>query len=134
MIEPMRRSASYVVLGTALMGCAVPGAGSKTKVVALRPDSASARKVAIVNRAGENPFGYSPSVITVRVGTRVVWRNRSSTDHTVTDAGDHVGFNSGVRRLIHPGARWSYVFHHAGTYRYYCVIHPFMKGRVIVRP
>jgi hypothetical protein len=35
--------------------------------------------------------------------------------------------------LIHPGARFRFVFDHAGTFSYHCTPHPFMKGVVVVK-
>jgi plastocyanin len=86
----------------------------------------------MLNHAGYNPYVFSPRTITVKVGTRVVWRNRSSADHTVTASTSPAAFDSGTARLIHPKAQWSFVFRRPGRYAYYCLLHPFMKGIVIV--
>jgi plastocyanin len=32
-----------------------------------------------------------------------------------------------------PGANWQYTFSKPGTYQFFCVVHPFMKGVVIVK-
>ena len=32
------------------------------------------------------------------------------------------------------GAAYSHTFAQAGTYQYYCVIHPNMKGTIVVTP
>jgi len=72
---------------------------------------------------------FSPSAITVVVGVNntVVWTNNDSAEHTVT-ATDN-SFNSGY---IEPGQTYTHTFMSPGTYTYYCTIHPWMKGTVIV--
>jgi len=73
---------------------------------------------------------FSPPTITVVIGVNntVVWTNYDSAEHTVT-ATDN-SFNSG---FIQPGQSFSYTFTTPGTYNYYCTIHPWMKGTVIVK-
>jgi len=73
---------------------------------------------------------FSPTTITVVIGVNstVVWTNYDSAEHTVT-ATDN-SFNSG---FIQPGQSFSYTFTTPGTYGYYCTIHPWMKGTVIVK-
>ena len=72
---------------------------------------------------------YNPDSITVPVGTHVVWRNFDSVPHTVT--GTNGLFDSGV---MDQGENFSYTFQDPGTYDYYCMIHPYMKAKVIVTP
>jgi plastocyanin len=69
---------------------------------------------------------YSPELIEVSVGTAVTWTNNDVIIHTVTDLGGK--FDSG---FIQPDETWKYTFDSAGTYYYYCSIHPWMKGAVI---
>ena len=72
---------------------------------------------------------YNPDSITVPVGTHVVWRNFDSTPHTVTITNGL--FDSSV---MDRGENFSYTFQDPGTYDYYCMIHPYMKAKVIVTP
>lgn len=75
----------------------------------------------------ENPANdYSPNVITVPLGATVVWTNKDDVPHTVTKDGM---FDSG---MLAQGDSWSYTFTEPGTYEYYCIPHPWMKGKVIV--
>ena len=90
-------------------------------------------RVDMKNQHGSDPYVYTPKTITVRVGAKVVFRNVSSAPHTVSDTGKQPGFDSGVHHLINPGRSWSYVFHHPGTYKYTCLLHPYMLGKVIVK-
>ena len=89
---------------------------------------------------------YSPSVMYVNVGDTITWTNDDQEGHTVT-SGESSGrfgwmsqkeggfgkpdgiFDSG--RFM-PNESWSYTFDDAGTFRYYCVIHPWMEGVIVV--
>ncbi len=77
---------------------------------------------------------YSPSELTTLVGTSVTWLNDSGVIHTVTSGNLLEGpdgiFDSGI---IMSGDSFSYTFSEAGHYQYYCTIHPWMTGTVIVR-
>ncbi len=72
---------------------------------------------------------YDPDSITVPVGTHVVWRNFDSVPHTATSTNGL--FDSGV---MEQNENFSYTFQDPGTYDYYCLIHPYMKAKVIVTP
>jgi plastocyanin len=77
--------------------------------------------VSIVYRA------YQPSTTIVTVGETVTWRNETLMQHTVT-AIDGT-FNSGV---MAGGTSFSVTFTTPGTFLYKCLVHPTMKGTVIV--
>src|SRR5207248_7309256 len=83
--------------------------------------------VDIVDDGDMASWGYSPTSLTVTAGTTVTWKNLGSQVHGVTSQ-DQL-FDS---RLLDPGKSWSYTFDTPGTYRYFCVPHPWMKGRVVV--
>jgi plastocyanin len=73
-------------------------------------------------------FAYAPGELKVDAGTTVSFSNRDSTGHTATaddstfDTGTIEGGESGSVKLTQPG-----------TYRYYCLFHPFMRGTVTVK-
>ena len=75
----------------------------------------------------ETPSDYSVNVLTVPVGTTVIWTNEDSTMHTVT-ALDGT-FDSG---FLDNGDSWSFTFDVPGEYEYYCLPHPWMRAKVIV--
>lgn len=78
-------------------------------------------KVSIKNRS------FSPAVATIKSGTTVIWTNDDSVNHTV-DGG--TAFKSTV---LQPGDTFSYTFNGAGTFTYFCDIHPSMKGKIVVK-
>jgi plastocyanin len=70
---------------------------------------------------------YSPTIIQVISGTTVTWTNNDSVVHTVTDLNGT--FDS---HLILPNTIWKHDFFNEGKYNYFCTLHPWMKGLVIV--
>ena len=77
-----------------------------------------------------NPKFYDPSSANIPVGATVTWINKDSTIHTVTSSsGSPSMFDS---KTLFPGQTFQNSFNKAGTYDYYCTIHPFMKGQIIV--
>jgi plastocyanin len=73
-------------------------------------------------------LAYHPGQTEIPVGTTVTWTNSDTVPHTAT-ATDGT-FDSGV---FDPGESYSYTFDEAGTFDYTCLIHPQMKGTIVVR-
>lgn len=78
------------------------------------------------NEIGMADYTFAPGVITVTVGTEVTWINNDVIFHTVTF--DDGSVSAGVR----PNASVSHTFDTAGTFTYFCAIHPGMRGEVVV--
>ena len=77
---------------------------------------------------------YIPSPITVNVGDVVQWANQDSATHTVTsgspaDGPDGIIYSS----LINPGGEFAFRFDEPGVYPYFCMIHKWQVGLVIVQ-
>ncbi len=71
--------------------------------------------------------GFMPYRVFVPVGSAVVWWfDDYGVPHTVT--AEDWSVDSGPRR----GGEFRLVFDHPGEFRYYCAIHPEMRGSVIV--
>jgi len=73
-------------------------------------------------------FSFSPAELKVAVGTTVTWTNRDDIPHTVVST-DKV-FKS---KVLDTSETFSFTFSAAGTFPYFCSLHPKMTGRVIVR-
>jgi len=86
------------------------------------------RPPARVVRNGMKNVNYLQSRIEITVGTTVAWTNNDPLQHSVTAT--NKSFNSG---LVKPGKTYRHTFNKAGTYNYYCMPHPFMKGTIVVR-
>jgi plastocyanin len=74
-------------------------------------------------------FTFSPDTLTVPVGTEVTWENRDDIPHTVT-SDDKTTIASS---LLDTGDRFSFQFNEAGTFDYFCSVHPMMTAKVIVQ-
>lgn len=80
---------------------------------------------------------FIPYEVTIDVGGEVTWTNDDTLPHTVTNGDlsvdpDNVGtvFDSS---LLMAGNTFSHKFDAAGEYPYFCMVHPWMKGIVIVQ-
>ena len=73
-------------------------------------------------------FVFGPQAITVPIGTTVTWTNSDDIPHTAVST-DGV-FKS---QVMDTDEKFSYTFTKAGTYSYYCSVHPKMTGQVVVK-
>ena len=74
-------------------------------------------------------FVFGPDTLTVPVGATVTWTNKDDIPHTTVST-DGV-FKS---KVMDTDEKFSYTFAKAGTYPYYCSVHPKMTGKVVVQP
>ena len=73
---------------------------------------------------------FEPDELTVPAGTEVTWTNLDRATHTVTSAeGSALEFDSGDLAL---DDEFSQTFDDAGTYDYFCEVHPTMRSTVVV--
>jgi plastocyanin len=84
-------------------------------------EAAKSEKVEIVE------FTYQPDPVVVQVGGKVIWQNQDTAPHTAT--ADDGSFDTGT---IEKGKLGSATFKEAGTFTYFCEIHPTMHGTVEV--
>jgi plastocyanin len=104
-----------VMVATLLLSAGSPGSSAKT------PQPATA-EVKVDN------FSFGPATLTVAVGTTVTWTNRDDIPHTIVST-DKV-FKS---KVLDTDEKFSFTFAKAGTYPYFCSIHPKMTGSVVVQ-
>ena len=79
---------------------------------------------------------YDPSPVNVAVGTTVTWTNNDATLHTVYSGEPDDPEQSGQlfkSDFMSKGKTFSHTFDTAGTFDYYCTLHPFMLGQVVVK-
>jgi LPXTG-motif cell wall-anchored protein len=85
-----------------------------------------------VPRAAADPgvtivdFNFRPATITVNAGDTVTWTNSGKAPHDARGGGISTP-------TLKPGQSASHTFSSAGSFSYICSIHPFMKGKVVVR-
>ena len=76
---------------------------------------------------------FIPSTVTIPIGGTITWENNDTAAHTSTGGSATEG-PSGVfdSSLIMAGSSFSHTFDEAGTFDYFCMVHPWMNGTVIV--
>jgi plastocyanin len=86
------------------------------------------------NAATMGDKAYSPNPVEVKVGGGVTWSNDDSQIHTATSGSAGSADSGSVfdSSILSPGATFDFVFDTAGTYDYYCTMHPQMVGTVNV--
>ena len=73
-------------------------------------------------------FTFTPPELTVAVGTTVKWVNHDDIPHLVVNKDK--AFRS---KALDTDDSFSYTFASAGTFDYFCALHPHMVGKVIVK-
>jgi len=135
-------AAALVALSLGLAACGDSGSDSTTEAETTPPasaestseeagpaesepapsgEAAKSEKVDIVE------FTYQPDPVVVQVGGKVIWQNQDAAPHTAT--ADDGSFDTGT---IDKGKTGSETFKEAGTFTYFCEIHPTMHGTVEV--
>ena len=76
---------------------------------------------------------FIPPKVSINAGDSITWTNDDTAVHTTTGGGISTGttgtFDSG---LIQSGVMYEYTFDSAGTFDYFCVVHPWMSGSISV--
>jgi plastocyanin len=90
------------------------------------------RAVARAHMAGDPAvsmvdFSFSPGSTTIHVGDTVTWTNTGKQAHSAT--ADNHSFDTG---LLRTGQSGSHTFNTPGTFTYFCIVHPYMHGTIVV--
>lgn len=88
----------------------------------VKAEDAKATEVRVDN------FAFAPDTLTVPVNSTVSWVNKDDIPHVIAS-------NDGIfkSKALDTDQKFSYTFAKAGTYPYYCTIHPKMVGKVVVQ-
>ncbi len=109
-------------------------------ILIISAPSALAAEVIVQNALGSSIPGceetnqcFIPYQVRINVGDTVTWLNDDTAAHTAT-SGNGADGPSGVfdSSLVMAGSSFSFTFEEAGTYEYFCMVHPWMEGFVIV--
>ena len=111
-------------------------------IIAITPSAlADHVSVTVTNAPGSSVPGceetadgcFIPSTVTIDIGGEVIWENNDTAAHTITSGtaveGPDGHFDSS---LVMAGSTFSHIFAEAGTYDYFCMVHPWMVGSVMV--
>ena len=110
--------AAYATAG-AHTHTAAPSAGMR----ATAAGGADGHRVVIEN------FAFTPKTLTISHGMRVTWTNRDDVPHRIQSSDNSFAPST----VLDTGQRHSVTFAQAGTYHYFCSIHPVMVGTIVVR-
>jgi len=124
LLSHLHRTAARFAPGRAVIGAMLLGplAGAFIAFGAVGAEEASGNVVNIDN------FTFAPAELTVAVGTTVKWLNRDDIPHTVVE-GARV-FRS---KALDTDDSYSFTFANAGTFSYFCSLHPHMTGKIVVK-
>ena len=113
----------------------VLGAAGVTAVLAAALPELTAAGEAVVAAAASpatveiDNFTFAPATLTVTAGTTVTWKNEDDSPHRI---GDTTGLLKST--ALDTDATFSHTFGAPGEYPYICTLHPYMRGKIIVKP
>ncbi|MDC0203098.1 cupredoxin domain-containing protein [Candidatus Nitrosopelagicus sp.] len=112
---------------------AAAAAAKAAAAAAKAPMALTIEPVAGSGAPGCEPECYSPSTATISAGGTVTFTNTDTAPHTST-SGSAANGPDGVfdTSLIMMNASFDVTLSDAGTYPYFCMVHPWMEGTVIV--
>jgi len=93
-----------------------------------RSSATEAQEKPATNEVRIDNFSFTPMELTIAPGTQVTWVNKDDVPHTVISV-DHK-FKS---QALDTDEKFSFTFQDAGTYEYFCSVHPKMTGKIIVK-
>jgi plastocyanin len=74
-------------------------------------------------------FTFEPAIVTVTAGTQIKWINEDDVPHTVTGSDPGSPLHSAA---LDTDDSYAVILSGAGTYKYFCAIHPHMVGTIVV--
>ena len=127
LISQLRCAAARLVLNRGLVVALVlgPVIGAMLAFGAVAAQDATKKDA---NEITIDNFTFTPPELTVAVGTTVKWVNHDDIPHLVVDK--NRAFRS---KALDTDDSFSYTFTSAGTFDYFCGLHPHMVGKVIVK-
>jgi len=123
----IKTSSTFFVLFAIVVGMTTSSAFAEPTASVSAPQGTS------VPGCEETNECFVPYEVTVDVGGEVTWSNDDTAAHTVT-AGSAADGPSGEfdSSLFMAGTTFSHTFESAGEFPYFCMVHPWMIGIVIV--
>jgi plastocyanin len=115
-----------------LAACSSSSSSSATSSASASATGSSAsQKTGTTDTIVIKNFMFSPDSLTVAPGAAVTVKNEDSVTHTLTDKTDQSAFNTGP---VGPNQTKTFKApDKAGSYPFFCMIHQFMTGTLVVR-
>lgn len=109
---------------------------TKTSLSAQNQETTSENTISIAMSASrpgcENTECYSPSKLTIHTGDTVTWVNNDRGFHTVTTGYYDTPDGMIESHQLEAAEKFSHTFDKSGEFHYYCRLHPWMEGTIIV--
>jgi plastocyanin len=131
----MTGSNATSMTGNMTGGNATSMTGNMTGGNATSTSGGSSVSIAPGSSAPTNGKFFVPDTLNVSTGATVTWTNDDTTLHTATSGSPEGGGASGSEfdsSYLAAGKTFQHTFASAGTFDYYCTLHPFMTGKVVV--
>lgn len=112
-----RNKVGYIILAASLVAVAV---------AYLLPASLNQTTITIAG------YEYQPENISIKEGTTIRWINYDLVQHDVISGVPGIKEDLFAAPLLAYGQGMSFTFEDAGEFRYFCGIHPYMTGMIIV--
>jgi amicyanin len=122
LMNPLRLATARVTPGRAVIAAMLlgPAVGA---LLAFGAVAAQEENVVTIDN-----FTFAAPELTVAIGTTVKWVNHDDIPHNVVDK--NKAFRS---KALDTDDSYSFTFASAGTYDYFCGLHPHMQGKIIVK-
>ena|SRR5262250_274374 len=97
-------------------------------VLLFHPLAARSEGSSSPNQVQIDNFSFGPATLTVPAKSTVTWVNKDDVPHVIAS-------NDGLfkSKALDTDDKYSYTFTKAGTYTYYCSVHPKMVGKIVVQ-
>jgi len=127
LINQIRFAAAKLVLNRGLVVALVlgPVIGAMLAFGAVAAQDATKKDA---NEITIDNFTFTPKELTIAVGTTVKWVNHDDIPHTIVEK--KTSFRS---KALDTDDSYSFTFTSAGTFDYFCGLHPHMVGQIIVK-
>jgi plastocyanin len=116
------------------IGLALGAVGVTALLAATLPELTAAGEAVVAAAASPatvdiDNFAFAPATLTVTAGTTVIWKNEDDSPHRI---GDKNGTLKSA--ALDTDDTFSHTFAAPGEYEYFCSIHPYMTGKIVVKP
>ncbi len=103
------------------------GYGMQPQAAPDQPTTAEAAAPADNAAVSMSQMKFNSATVTIKTGGTVTWTNNDGMPHTVTANDGSFG-----SAQLGAGGTFAHTFDNPGTFSYYCMLHPTMRGTVVV--
>lgn len=130
MTKQIRWTLLALIVAVAFIAIATSAGHHKTSQTSRAATDSTINSAVSTDKVKIQNFMFMPMTIKVAVGTTVTWTNNDSVQHSVT--ADTIASDAPNGPLFGQGQSYSFKFTKTGQYTFHCMLHPYMRGTVIV--